>query len=80
VTLRGAPLTGYGARITDDGPGFTPRGDGRSPLGHMGLSSMQERAEALGGWTRVDTSSERGTTVEAWLPQKQMIEAELPAA
>jgi signal transduction histidine kinase len=56
VLLQGDQEGGFGARVTDDGPGFAPRGDGRSPQGHLGLSSMHERAEALGGWARVQSA------------------------
>jgi signal transduction histidine kinase len=80
VTLRGAQRIGFGARVNDDGPGFTPLADGRSPLGHMGLSSMHERAEALGGWARVATSTARGTSVEVWLPSRTEPNTVLPAA
>jgi two-component system NarL family sensor kinase len=55
-------------RITDDGRGF---GDG-DPLsvaepGHLGLASMRERAELLGGRLNVDTS-QRGTRVLVRVP------------
>jgi signal transduction histidine kinase len=50
-------------RITDDGRGFANDDplSGAEP-GHLGLASMRERAELLGGRLRVDTS-ERGTRV-----------------
>ena len=80
VLLDGDQDRGFSARITDDGPGFAPRGDGRSPQGHLGLSSMHERAEALGGWVRIDSALGRGTVIEVWLPQKPHVLTELPAA
>ena len=80
VLLDGDQDRGFSARITDDGPGFTPRGDGRSPQGHLGLSSMHERAEALGGWVRIDSAPGSGTVIEVWLPQKPHVLTELPAA
>jgi len=80
VLLDGDQDSGFGARISDDGPGFAPRGDGRSPQGHLGLSSMHERAEALGGWVRIDSAPGSGTVVEVWLPQKPHVLTELPAA
>jgi signal transduction histidine kinase len=80
VLLHGDQEAGFGARVTDDGPGFAPRGDGRSPQGHLGLSSMHERAQALGGWARVDSAVGSGTVIEAWLPQRPEVINELPAA
>ncbi len=80
VRLEGDQDSGFSARISDDGPGFAPRGDGRSPRGHLGLSSMHERAEALGGWVRVDSAEGRGTVIEVWLPQKPAVVPEMPAA
>jgi signal transduction histidine kinase len=80
VRLYGDQESGFGARVADDGPGFAPRGDGRSPQGHLGLSSMHERAEALGGWVRIDSAVGNGTVIEAWLPQKPEVISELPAA
>ena len=46
--------------ISDDGTGF----DVTQPYpGHLGLATMRERAEALGGELSVNAASERGTTV-----------------
>ena len=54
-------------RVEDDGRGFLPRAsDGRG----VGLDSMRERAEALGGRLRVDASPGHGTRVEARLPAR----------
>ena len=50
-------------RVTDNGRGFD--GDdplAESPPGHLGLASMRERAELLGGWLDIE-SSQRGTRV-----------------
>ena len=80
VLLSGNQDSGFGARVSDNGPGFAPRGDGRSPQGHLGLSSMHERAEALGGWVRIDSAVGTGTIVEVWLPQRPAAIAEVPAA
>ncbi len=80
LLLQGNVARGFGARISDNGPGFMPRGDGRSPHGHLGLSSMHERAEALGGWVRVESAEGKGTTIELWLPQKPGVVPEMPAA
>jgi len=80
VTLHGGGGDGFTARVSDDGPGFTPQANGRSPQGHVGLSAMRERAEALGGWARLDSAMGQGTTVEVWLPHQVAAAAEVPAA
>ena len=80
VTLRGSPDAGFTAVIGDDGPGFTPQEDGGSPEGHMGLTSMRERAEALGGWLRLSTAPGRGTRIEVWLPQRLEALSDVPEA
>jgi signal transduction histidine kinase len=57
--------------VADDGDGFdldqvrsTPR------RGHVGLTSMSERATMADGWCRVDSHPGQGTTVRFWLPTK----------
>ncbi len=55
-------------RVQDDGVGFEPdRLAGPLP-GHLGLTSMRERAESAGGRLEVRSAPGRGTTVECWLP------------
>jgi signal transduction histidine kinase len=54
--------------VRDDGDGFDAHALSVSPTGHMGLSSMRERAEMAGGWWRVESAPARGTTVECWIP------------
>jgi signal transduction histidine kinase len=49
--------------VRDDGIGF-----GEKPSRGMGLSSMQERAEAIGGFTRITGQPGQGTEVRAVLP------------
>ena len=56
-------------RITDDGRGFEPDDARRPTPGHLGLSAMRERTEALGGWCSIDSAPGRGTTVELWVPR-----------
>lgn len=46
--------------ISDDGAGFDPTVV--SP-GHLGLKSMRERAELLGGTLEIESGTERGTRV-----------------
>jgi PAS domain S-box-containing protein len=58
---------GYVVRITDDGVGFLP-GEAQGEAGHLGLVSMRERADLVGGWLRIDSDPNTGTTVEAWVP------------
>jgi two-component system, NarL family, sensor kinase len=50
-------------RVTDDGTGI-PAGDGAG----VGLTSMRQRAEELGGAWSVRSAAGTGTTVEATLP------------
>jgi PAS domain S-box-containing protein len=55
-------------RVIDDGRGFVPALKAAPQPGHLGLSTMQERAELAGGWVRVTSAPDEGTTVECWLP------------
>ena len=54
--------------IEDDGLGFPPDRALRDEPGHLGLTSMRERAEMSGGWCRVASLPQTGTTVEFWIP------------
>jgi signal transduction histidine kinase len=51
--------------VSDDGIGFDSKKD--FP-GHLGLHSMRERAERLGGTLTVESAPGKGTNVRAWLP------------
>jgi signal transduction histidine kinase len=51
--------------VRDHGQGFEAAG---SFPGHLGLRSMQERAEALGGTLVVESAPHAGTVVRARLP------------
>jgi two-component system, NarL family, sensor kinase len=54
--------------IGDDGKGFDPA---RVPIGHYGLLTMRERAEAAGGTLRVLAGAgRRGTRIEVRLPRQ----------
>jgi signal transduction histidine kinase len=56
-------------RIADDGKGFgdvSPLG-AREP-GHLGLASMRERAEIVGGHLAIESSDDGGTEVRVALP------------
>jgi signal transduction histidine kinase len=57
--------------IGDDGAGFDPQRVKDTPRpGHVGLTSMAERASLADGWCRVDSHPGSGTTVRFWLPTK----------
>lgn len=64
VTLREEP-DAVRLEVADDGIGFDP--DREFP-GHLGLQSMQERAERLGGTLQVTSAPGQGTRVVACLP------------
>ena len=59
---------GVHCRIEDNGAGFDALEGGESPEGHLGLTSMRERAHLAGGWFQVSSRRGRGTVVEVWLP------------
>lgn len=60
--------------VTDDGIGFTPKsaeaGDGLQGSG-LGMKTMRERAEALGGTFRVISTLKMGTAIEVIVPLKE---------
>ncbi len=55
-------------RITDDGQGFDPIASARGATPRFGLTTMRERAEAVGGILSVETAAGKGTTVAVKLP------------
>ncbi len=59
---------GISMRVVDDGVGFTPDDVATPKPGHLGLSTIVERAELAGGWARVSSAMGSGTTIECWLP------------
>lgn len=59
---------GHGVRISDNGSGLDVDGITTPAPGHVGLVSMRERAELVGGWLRIDGAVGVGTTVECWIP------------
>ena len=59
---------GISIRVVDDGVGFTPDDVTTPKPGHLGLSTIVERAELAGGWARVTSAMGSGTTIECWLP------------
>ena len=67
VTLSGSQ-TGLSVRITDDGDGFDRSRAEVAEPGHLGLSTMRERAELAGGSFVIESTPGSGTTVEFRLP------------
>jgi PAS domain S-box-containing protein len=59
--------SGCRVRIQDDGKGFEVEGSEAKPE-YLGLVSMRERAQIVGGWWLVRCPDEGGTVVEFWLP------------
>jgi two-component system, NarL family, sensor histidine kinase UhpB len=59
--------SGVALTVEDDGRGFTPDAIATAD-DHLGLASIRERAEALGGMFQVDSRPGAGTTLELWLP------------
>jgi signal transduction histidine kinase len=54
--------------VRDDGVGFDPARQRATP--HLGLASMRERVQFLGGELDIDSAPGHGTTVLAWVPLK----------
>jgi len=59
---------GAAVRIVDDGVGFDPAARAIRAR-HLGLTSMRERAQALGGTCTVESTPGVGTTVRAEVPR-----------
>jgi signal transduction histidine kinase len=55
--------------ITDDGQGFTPGSQRKGKARPLGLTSMRERVEALGGTFQVNSQPGSGTRVTATIPR-----------
>ena len=51
--------------VTEDGVGLAPDAKRR---GGLGLTSMRERADRMGGWVRMEAAPEGGTRVRVVLP------------
>ncbi|MBN2391849.1 MAG: sensor histidine kinase, partial [Anaerolineae bacterium] len=51
--------------VQDDGVGFDPQAD---YPGHLGLHTMRERVERLGGGLAIESAPGAGTTVQATFP------------
>ena len=60
--------------IEDDGVGFDPAHlPGRPGKRHLGLISMRERAEMLGGSLDVYTAPQKGTTIQVIIPVPEAV-------
>ena len=53
--------------VSDDGVGFDPSSPGLRAR-HLGLTSMEERANALGGTLVVESAPGHGSTIRAEVP------------
>jgi PAS domain S-box-containing protein len=65
---------GFTVTIWDDGIGISPEQLLESPVGHIGLASMRERAETANGSFTIGPAPEGGTVVEFWLPYEARTE------
>ncbi|MFF9813055.1 GAF domain-containing protein [Streptomyces sp. NPDC014006] len=54
-------------RVTDDGTGFDPKAIRRAGR-HLGLVSMRDRADGVGGRLTVESAPGKGTTIEMEVP------------
>jgi signal transduction histidine kinase len=61
------------ASIEDDGAGFDPEALGRIGTPRFGLSTMRERAEAIGGALTITSLPEAGTIVAVRIPIKRLV-------
>ena len=55
--------------VKDNGKGFNPLAIKRGEWPHLGLQTMQERAEAIGGHFEVQSAPGKGTTVRVSVPR-----------
>ena len=68
VRLHGAE-GGVLTSIDDDGVGFSIAQARLHPQdGHLGLTSMRERADIAGGWLAMASQPGRGTSLRYWIP------------
>jgi signal transduction histidine kinase len=62
--------------VHDDGVGFDAEELATRALpGHMGMRTMQQRAQAAGGWLRVESKPREGTTVRCWAPDMGAVQS-----
>jgi signal transduction histidine kinase len=65
---------GFAVSVKDDGVGFEP-GTSGSGHGHLGLTTMQERASQAQGWLRVESTPGKGTDIQFWIPESIDVDA-----
>jgi signal transduction histidine kinase len=69
TVVLGAENDGTLLTVHDDGVGFDAEDLATRALpGHMGMRTMQQRAQAAGGWLSVESKPRVGTTVRCWAP------------
>jgi signal transduction histidine kinase len=67
VTLRGTATRGARLTVSDDGQGFDPESVRRAGR-HLGLVSMRDRAQTVGGHLTLTSAPGRGTVIELEVP------------
>jgi signal transduction histidine kinase len=68
LVIASGDRAGVSVTIRDDGRGFDAVDVSEPRPGHLGLTTMLERAELTGGHCRISSAPGAGTTVEVWLP------------
>lgn len=68
VSLQGRADGAARVSVRDDGCGFEPPSDGRSPAGHFGLTGMDERARSVGMTLSLSSQPGRGSVVVVDIP------------
>jgi two-component system NarL family sensor kinase len=65
-----AQAAGISLEISDDGQGFEPEPARRQAeaRGHIGLASLVERVEGVGGQVNLTSAPQQGTRVRCWFP------------
>jgi signal transduction histidine kinase len=72
VKIKKAKPNSLQVSIRDDGVGFPEKSMHETPQGSgLGMKTMRERAESLGGTLRVESSPGAGTTVDVLIPLKE---------
>lgn len=69
---------GVAATVRDDGVGFDTDATEQA-AGHLGLTTIRERAASLGGSVRISSTAGQGTSVEIWIPEAEELDPEGPA-